>query len=231
MTPAPGLRQRVAAPPLDHSLQLHDGQYLKSRRTKTLIVLHHTAGGSAQSTFTWWNTGDPRRVGTAYLIARDGTIHQTFDDGFWAWHLGVKDDAIEKRSIGIELCSWGGLTLTNGVLYAWDGKKRVGTLEEWHVANRLHEELQGYRGYRYFERYTQAQIDATCALVPWLCQRYGIRPRITQPFFGDASLSTHYEFEGVVHHALLRRDKSDLHPGFPHGLLSDALRAVPRGSR
>ncbi len=224
--PNVGVLARPTAPTIDDTLRLADGQYLKSRRMKSLVVLHHTAGGSAKSTFKWWNKGDPRRVGTAYLIERDGTIYQVFDDWFWAWHLGVKDDEIEKRSIGIELCSWGGLTLkSNGILYAWDGKYELGPMREWE--HKLHHELTGYRGYEYFERYTEAQIAATLTLVPWLCDRHNIRARLARPFFDAANFATYKSFEGVLHHALLRRDKSDLHPGFPWVRLRDALSTVP----
>ncbi len=41
-------------------------------------MLHHTAGGSARSTFNYWN-GNATRIATAYIVERDGTIFEVFD--------------------------------------------------------------------------------------------------------------------------------------------------------
>jgi hypothetical protein len=59
------------------SERLLEGQFYQARGLKTLVVLHHTVGGSALSSIRWWRD-DPRVVGTAYVIERDGTIYQTF---------------------------------------------------------------------------------------------------------------------------------------------------------
>jgi len=72
----------------------------------------------------WWRE-DGHQVGTAYLIDRDGTVHEAFDPAAWAWQFGLKwPDAkrirFERRYIGIEICSEGGLIESNGKLYAFD---------------------------------------------------------------------------------------------------------------
>ena len=63
---------------IDKSLRLPESEIQNIKNTKTGICLHHTVGGSAVSSFNWW-LNDQRLVGTAYLIARDGKIHEVFD--------------------------------------------------------------------------------------------------------------------------------------------------------
>ena len=96
-----------AGPPVDRSLRLSDAQYLQESSPKDLIVLHHTAGASARSTFDWWQTGQPQRIATAYVVERDGTIFEVFDPRFWAFHLGLAGTGghVGRRSIGIQMDS------------------------------------------------------------------------------------------------------------------------------
>jgi len=92
---------------LSKRLRLPEGQYVHQRHKKSLIVLHHTAGADAESTFRWWLT-DPKRIGTAYIVARDGRIFEVFPPEYWAFHLGVKGQRqLDRRSIGIELANAG----------------------------------------------------------------------------------------------------------------------------
>ncbi len=87
------------------------GQYFAEEFPKKQIYLHHTVGGTAKSTFDWWN-GTPDRVGTAFIIDRDGTIYQVFDPKYWAFHLGLTTSnnlITNKSSIGIEIANWGAL--------------------------------------------------------------------------------------------------------------------------
>lgn len=205
--------------------RLQSGQYLKTAKPKSLVALHHTAGGSAGSTFKWWNEGDPRRIGTAFLVARDGTIFEIFDPKFWAWHLGVKDDQIEKRSIGIEICNWGQLTEKGGHLHTWSGRN-LGNIETLVHAGTVAHFPTPWRGGEYYEAYSQDQIDAVCGLVPWLCEKYQIPNDLPEKrhLTGPANVPKFYTFRGVLHHAMLRKDKSDITPNFPWSELEEALR-------
>src|SRR5437868_10376792 len=60
-------------------LRLPATEFFNAAQTKDLIVLHHTVGGSAKSTFDYWRT-DPQHIGTAYIVERDGTIFEVFPD-------------------------------------------------------------------------------------------------------------------------------------------------------
>lgn len=196
--------------PLDVSraLRLPDLEYFPDAGGKSGIALHHTVGASAESTLNWWIT-DRQMVGTAYMIDRDGTIFELFDPDGWAWQFGLpwseaKKIAFERRFIGIEICSEGGLTESDGRLYCFD---RVSPRTEFRRADAF-DFGREYRGYRWFSRYTPAQMDSLCALIDDLCTRFGIPRRAPSPFLehhGEAIA----DFEGIIGHAMVRPDKSD----------------------
>lgn len=208
------------------TLTLPAGQYHEEAQEKSLIVLHHTVGGSARSTFDWWVT-DPRRIGTAYLVERDGTVYEVFPPAAWANHLGVKETAIERRSIGIELCSEGGLTVANGHAWAFDGKRDLGPVAQ--LTGRI--EYHEWRGFQCFDSYEPAQVAATFLLVNDLCVRFGIPRQMPTPAEcrGPADYRRWHDYHGVLHHALVRGDKSDLHPGFPFEALAVMLASTTGG--
>lgn len=209
-----GAPDRAAEPAADRSLRLPPDQYLPDTSVpKDLVVLHHTAGGSAKSTFDWWNT-TPERIGTAYIVERDGSVIEPFDPRAWAFHLGVKGTrgSIDRRSVGIEIASEGGLTEREGKLYAFgvvsERTEYRGEVFEWTGP-------QPWRGFRHFAAYTPAAIEAVIELVNHLCARFDVVRRYP--------VHEHVEhgFTGVAAHHHFRSDKSDVHAGFPWGRLAD----------
>lgn len=205
--PGPG-----AGPPIDRTLRLSSGQYIEAVHPKDLLVLHHTAGASARSTFDWWQ-GNASRVATAYLIARDGTIHELFDPRFWAYHLGIAGTGgrVDRRSIGIEIASEGWLEERPDGLYAFG--RRFG--------GEVYDHGSAWRGYRRWAAYTAEQVESAIALVDHLCTLFGIDRRTPEDHLAfDPALA---DFRGICGHHHLRQDKSDLHPGFPwHELVGRA---------
>ncbi len=196
---------------INRNLRLPNGEYFHSGRPKTGIALHHTVGGSARSTFRWWRD-DGHIIGTAYLIARDGTIHEVFDPHAWAWQFGLKWPReqklqFEKRFIGIEIASEGGLIESDGNLYCFD------RISERTRKNRseVFDNEKDYRGYRYFDKYEDAQVDSVVALINDLCQEFNIKKQLPSDYldFHGEKLA---DFEGVIGHVNVRTDKSDPAP-------------------
>jgi N-acetyl-anhydromuramyl-L-alanine amidase AmpD len=77
--------------PLDHSAE--------GTVARNLVVLHITAGPTAQSAINTFRTSvAPHRVSAHFCIDRDGTVYQLVDTERTAWHASQ----VNSRSIGIE---------------------------------------------------------------------------------------------------------------------------------
>lgn len=224
-------------------LRLSSGQYMQDVLRKTQIVLHHTVGGSAKSTFDYWQQSADR-VATAYIVDRNGDAYEVFDPHYWAFHLGLKsanNRRANMQSIGIELASEGALrsgTELNAVrtahgctapfdpqwLYAFDVDPdparppckwftRARKLYPLSDSLKYFKPSSPYRGYSYFDDYDVPQVEALVLLVRQLCTEFRVPMEVPE---GDlhAYRPELVDFHGVVHHVLLREDKTDLQPGF-----------------
>lgn len=183
---------------------LNDNQFYSEKTNKKRIIIHHTAGGSAKSSINWWNQ-KPDRVGTPYLIDRDGTIYEVFNPEFWAYGLGINNSKFEKESIQIELCNWGWLQQMNGKFYTATptpkelSKESVVSYKEKH------------RGFFNFEKYTPQQIESLIWLIDDLNKRFKIGVN------NDVEKFWHYDINSskkIISHTTVRKDKSDIHPQF-----------------
>jgi len=243
---------------INRTLRLSADQYMQDVVPKTQIYLHHTVGGSAKSSYLFWqSTAD--RVGTAFIVERDGTIYEVFSPHFWCYHLGLKTSSnttANKQSIGIELASEGALRsgaelntmlesaglpdkFDNNWLYAFDidPNKNVPASQWFKNAKKLYQYVVDvdkyvefpapvgpFRGFTYFDAYDDAQIAATNQLVRHLCDEFNIPKKLiggTDLFRFDPALVTN--FSGVLTHANVRSDKSDLNPSWDWTLTEAAL--------
>jgi len=191
--------------------RLPENQYVPEKQTKTGIVLHHTVSRTAKSAYDWWLATD-ERVATAYLVEKDGTIYELFPADEWAWHLGkgVGTDN-EKRTVGIEIVSEGGLQKVGDKyksFYNPETGAGINHPEEWVV-----DLGKTWRGYRYFDVYTKKQIQSVVNLVYMLSDTYKIPRKMHKDLWTyDESIKS---FEGIFTHAQVRPDKTDVHPKFP----------------
>ena len=193
---------------INTSIRLETKDYIPAETPKDLIVLHHTVGGSALSTINYWKT-DPNRIATAYIIERNGEVFEVFDPKCWAFHLGLKGagGAVDKRSIGIEIASEGGLIQRDERLYCFD-KVSDRTL----FTQEYYDHGMPWRGYRFFDVYTDAQISAAIELINKLCEQFKIPKQTPANHFDSDDI--YRGFQGILGHHHLRPDKSDVHPGF-----------------
>jgi len=214
------------------SLRLPTDSYFPEKHTKDLVILHHTVGGSAKSTFEYWHT-DEQHIGTAYIVDRDGTIFEVFPPECWAYHLGLKTTReVDKRSIGIEIASEGALLERGGNYYAF-GRLTEATHYTGPVFDvdaeasapglKMVSSSRLWRDYRYFAQYTPAALVSVFALVDDLLTRFAI-PRQTPANHVDFNLPAYTNYKGVLTHCQLRSDKSDVHPGFAWEQLIAACR-------
>ncbi|MFN3324241.1 MAG: N-acetylmuramoyl-L-alanine amidase [Bryobacteraceae bacterium] len=214
------LRRRSAEPDSAAALainrerfRLSAHRYVQETTAKDLIVLHFTAGRTAESAFRTWEQ-QPQRIATSYIVDSDATIYEVFDPTRWASHLGIKGThRHDRRSIGIELANVGPLKLGPDQQLRWwpnDWRTPYCRLDE--TARYVR---SPYRGIEYFAVFPEAQRRATASLVRHLCERFSIPaevpPRAKRAAFDMAHFAG---FSGVATHANFRADKWDIGPAF-----------------
>jgi len=202
-----------------------ENKYFKEEFNKTQVILHHTVGSTVEGSISSW-IKNKDKIGTAIIIARDGTPYQLFESKYWAYHLGAGDHNQDRRSIGIEIDNWGGLTPGSGILKTYRSEKTK--LFPWRLkvlnpskyytvyGNAVNVPLQyypnyGFRGYKYFEKYTNEQIQTVGELLLFWRQKYGIPLQYNDDMW-NISENAKIGIPGVWTHVSFRPDKSDCSP-------------------
>jgi N-acetyl-anhydromuramyl-L-alanine amidase AmpD len=215
-------------PKLDTSkivqVRLKENQFYQEEYPKKQIVLHHTvSNGNAKNVMAWWNK-TPAKVGTAFIIDREGVIHQCFSSKHWAHHLGTKaknNKQLNQESIGIELCSWGPLTRKENPMLKGNPKffSSTGTeipKEEVVKLDKL------FRGHLYYQKYTSSQLISLQILVNYLCEMYNISKKYNSDMC-EYSRMAMISNPGIYSHVSYRKDKSDC---FPQKELIETIRTL-----
>ena len=190
--------------------------FYREETKKRQIYIHHTAGGGAKEAINFWNNRNNGRgtIGTADVIDRDGTIYEAFDSKFWAFHLGqvenfptrISSSELHKKSIGIEMVSFGQLKFDGEKYWSWTGKEvdasEVVCFED------------GFRGEHYFQDFTEAQYTALFERLNYFCDLYDI-PKIDYSHgFGYISELPLLGKPGIFSHSMVTFRKLDC-PPFP----------------
>lgn len=214
---------------------LSDEEYIKEEVKKDTIWLHHTAGGSRPD----WTIGGwekdfmkdkkgnpvldkkgnpiPLKVATHYVIGRkssstgdelwDGKILKAFDDRYWAYHLGIngaKSQDLNSKSVAIEVCNYGPLTLgKDGRFYNYVNKPVMDS-EVVEV---------NFRGYQYWEKYTDNQIESLRRLIIYVKSRWNIE--IQSGIYNETWFDYNaawFTNGGLRSHTQVRTDKYDIFP-------------------
>lgn len=205
---------------------LPDTQYVDEKVKKDQIFVHHTASsGNPYGVLEYW-CSNGERVSTAFLIGRgsgkhgktktwkDGEILQCFTSNRWAWHLGLKakdlvkggrsSTLLNKYSVGIEICNWGQLTLKNDKFITYAGS----TVPK----DQVQEYTTPYRGFKFYQKYTDAQLESTRSLLRLLCDKYNIPSEFKGMGIFDIDRRCLMGEAGIWTHTSCRKDKFDCHP-------------------
>lgn len=198
-----------------------DNEYVKEETKKKQVYLHHTAGNSSGvATFKAWDADSRGRIATCVCISGkgakegDGKIVQGFSSKYWAYHLGAKRDifdaygvpyiALDKISIGIEICAWGQLEERGGKYYNYVNrevaKEDVCTLDE------------PYKKYVHFHKYTDEQIRSVENLLKYWNEVYDIPLDYREDDMWGVSTDALKGVAGVYTHNSVRKDKIDIFP-------------------
>jgi hypothetical protein len=173
-------------------LHLPTGEYLAGPTKKEWLFLHHTAGWHDPfNTITQWGKDTRGPVATEFVLGgqsikgdevkSDGVIVQSFPRSGYAWHLGTGNNVMHKNSIGIEVCNFGQLTKGG---YKKDGRwialkpnsfyTYVGVEAAPEQVIRL---SKAFRGYEFWHRYSNKQIENLKKLILFIGERDGIDVR------------------------------------------------------
>lgn len=192
-------------------------EYYKDIFPKRQIYIHHTAsGGNSKGDMDYLNGDSQGAVNVSLFVDRDGTIWQAFSTKYWSNHLGVPQSTFKKfgvnstskelhqKSVAIELDSWGWLTLKNGKFTSYTGAEikpdNVVTYPD------------GWKGYKYYEKYTTSQINALKDILVYLGDTYDI-PLDYNSNMWDVSKEALMGDSGVWAHVSVRESgKWDAHP-------------------
>lgn len=202
--------------------QLSTDQYFAEEHTKVQIYLHHTAGSADPfGTVNYW-ASNTERIATCVTIGgkpksgsawEDGEVAQAFSSKHWAYHLGLKEatfqkagvpyKSLDKISIGIEICNYGQLSYKDGKYYTYVGS----TIPSDEVV-----ELETpHRGYKFYHKYTDAQIAAVKDLLILWKDKYNI-PLTYNADIWDITTRALRGEAGVFTHNSVRTDKVDVSP-------------------
>ena len=198
--------------------QLTDSQYFRTANEKNIIVVHHTAGNANPfNVIDGWQKSRTR-VATAFLISgkprketdgfKDGDIVQAFSSKYYAYHLGLKTNKnvpITKSSIGIEICNWGWLTKKeDGKYYTY-----VNSVVPEEEVIELEEK---FKGYKYWHKYSDAQLLSLRDLLIYLCDKYDISKKYQGDEIFDLNERALNGDSGIWTHVSYREDKFDCPP-------------------
>ena len=193
-------------------IRFPEREFFKLPAMKKQIVLHHTVSASGEYVDDWWQSDKGTlRVATAFIVDKEGAVIQLFEPENWAYHIGKGSSVQDNRqSIGIEIVNEGALQrLPDGKTITWlDGKKQY--TGSYTVLNKP------WRGCSCFADYTELQYSTLGELIMMLCDKFAIPKKVVASYqFAECNR----QFEGVVSHHNLRKDKTDVSPAFDFGRL------------
>jgi N-acetyl-anhydromuramyl-L-alanine amidase AmpD len=194
---------------INKNVSLDTNQYLKQTTKKDKIFIHFTAGGpSATNVIKYWDSDEPR-VATAFVIdGNTAEAYECFHPDYWSFHLGVKgtNGALDKSSVGIEICAWGPLTKKGEEFFTYVNTKVP--------ADQVYELDAPFRGFKYFHKVSDAQLATVEKLMEFLITEYQIpvQTSFDKTWFEFNQTLIDKKTPGVWTHTNVRKDKSDMYP-------------------
>jgi len=211
---------------INRTKRLDNAQFYSGNYPKFAAFFHDTRSSTFSSAFNWWNT-TPARVGTAYIVDRDGTIYEVFDPRGWSWHLGIKgdDNFFEKHAIGVEFVSRGFLHRRRDNSFVWyplyPNKQQFTTIPE----NEVYTLTKPWRGYSFYHKYTNKQVEAVKWLIPYLYYNFKIpvQTKYLQTFYKYHADVVSNHLPGFWTHSTVRPEGEDKYDLFPQPNMIKAI--------
>lgn len=210
---------------------LEQGEFYAEVTPKDTIFLHHTAGSHRPDwvvSGAWENdknkAGQKLPVATAFVIGGisttdgnadwDGVIVRAFDEKYWAHHLGTSlpnNKQLNMKSVAIEICNYGYVIKgKDGQFYNYVNKPVP--------ASMVIELDQPFRGYKFYHKYTDKQIEALGQLIKFLAEKFNINLKkglaevISSASAFELNIAAQRGAPGVWSHSNVLQGKFDLYP-------------------
>jgi N-acetyl-anhydromuramyl-L-alanine amidase AmpD len=198
---------------IEKGFQLSREQFIKQIQDKNQIFLHFTAGGpNAKNVIRYWEGNEPR-IATAYIIdGYEGKIFECFNPQYWSYHLGVKGTKgkLDKGSVGIEICSYGPLKKKGDEFFAYPNNFSSTKVD----VDKVYSLQREYRGFNYYEAFTEEQIISLEQLLEYLIKAFkiNIQSSFDYSWFDYDKSVIKGAKDGIWSHTTVRKDKYDLYP-------------------
>jgi len=205
--------------------------YYNGPTSKKQIFIHHTAGGqNIRNVVSGWNKRTDH-VSTHFITNNNGQVERIFADEAWANHLGVRSSYfrgfglgyqnLNKTSLGIEMCSFGGLKLVNGKYRTYVNS----TIPANEVARPVDKngKKTTYKGYTYYHKYSNAHIENVRKIIVGWKNKYGIPFKYDYDTLFTYNKTPFTGAKGIYTHNSVRKDKIDV---FPQKELIDMLKSI-----
>ncbi len=211
---------------ISHGIEINNhmlpkGEYLPGPTQKEWLFIHHTAGWhNPYRTVDHWSGDNRGRIATEFVMGGpsihnndfqyDGDIVRCLPDGAYAWHLGRNGlHEMHTNSVGIEVCNFG---------YLKDGRTYAGsTVHEDHIV----ELDKKFKGYKFWHKYSDAQIESLRKLILFIADRDNIDVRKGLPELIKQKGAEAFEWnedayygriKGLWSHSNTNKGKSDMFP-------------------
>jgi hypothetical protein len=205
------------------------GEYKNGPVNPEYVFIHHTAGwNNPYRTIDHWGRDNRGAVATEFVLGGqsikgnddkyDGEVVQAFPEGNFGWHLGKNGSQhMHVHSVGIEVNNFG---------YLKNGKTYAGTTAH---ESQIVELDEPFRGYKFWHKYSDIQIEALRKLLLHIAERDSIDIRKGLPYLVKQYGAKAFEFnkdayygkiKGLWTHTNTRKDKFDM---FPQSELLDML--------
>lgn len=185
--------------------KLSEGNFYNKEFQKTQIVLGNTFNNGMDHVNGWIhrNLGTYKKTST-FSIDRKGNVYQHYDPIYYSDFIGNKHCDKKIISILIENRGWLLKDSLNNKYIDWVGNiynRKVNILEK------------RWRGYTYWEPYTNKQLNSTIELVNYLCDTYSIKPSVVghNTYIDDITLH-----EGIAFRSNYSKHMTDLNPAWDY---------------
>ena len=170
---------------------LDKDEYHSGPNKPEYLFLHHTAGNeNPMACVDMWNDDTRGRIATEFVVGGvsinnkstkwNGVIVKCMPDGGYGAHLGENgSQSMHVNSVGIEVCNYGPLT-------------KVGEVYKTYTGAIVHPDQVcdlgfKFRGFQYYHKYTDEQIEALRELILFIAERDGINIKNCLLYTSDAA--------------------------------------------